>query len=145
MTRKWTVLAVSMSAVALLATGFSMADDEDSPVHKIMEKVQKENIAITKAIRSKVNFSKSQKDVVTHAEELIKLGKEARQYKEPSQAQKQPYDKWTALMDDFLKTTEEFAKDAGKTGAAQPQVKDSYKNVTKKCNACHDVFKKEEE
>ncbi|HEV3162678.1 MAG TPA: cytochrome c [Isosphaeraceae bacterium] len=146
MNRKWTVLALTVGVTALFATGLSIAaDDDESPLHKIMEKVQKENVFITKAVRSQVNFKKSQKEVVTHAEELIKLGKEARQFKEPSVEKKQPYEKWTAFMDDFLKTTEEFAKEAAKPTAAQPQVKDAYKNVAKKCTACHEVFKSEDD
>src|SRR5579864_150277 len=97
MNRKWTVLPVAMAGVAVLAAGFTIADDKDdeSPTKKVMEKVQKVNIAITKAVRTPVAFKKAQKDVPSHAEEIVKLAKEARTHKGPSEKQKQPYEKWT--------------------------------------------------
>ena len=63
MLRKWTILGVTMAAVTVLATGFSMAQDEDSPLHKLMEEVNKKNLAITKGVRTAVAFKKSQKVV----------------------------------------------------------------------------------
>ena len=145
MTRKWTVLAATVGAVALLTTGITIADDENSPVHKIMEKVQKDHNAITKALRTPVAFKKAQKDIATKAEELAKLGKEARAYKEPAAEQKQPYEKWTALMDDFVTASENFAKEAGKDGIQQPQAKAAYKSVQQSCSACHMIFRKDED
>jgi cytochrome c556 len=152
MTRKWTVLSVTMASVALLATGFSIAaDDEDSPLHKIMEKVNKSNLVITKAIRTPPAFKKAQKDVVTQAEELAKLGKEARGLTEEVKKTKKPeaganpVEKWNTLMDEFIKSSEEFAQEAAKAGVTQAQAKAAYKNVQKKCADCHAVFKSDEE
>ena len=51
MSRKWTILAAVVTAVALTATGLSLAADEDSPMHKLMEKVNAKNNAIKKATR----------------------------------------------------------------------------------------------
>ena len=44
--------------LANLATGFSVAD-EDSPLHKLMEKVQAKHSVILKAVRSPINFKKA--------------------------------------------------------------------------------------
>lgn len=146
MNRKWIVLTALMSSVALVGAGFTLADDDDdSPVHKIMEKVQKENLAITKAVRTAASFKKAGKDVPKHAEALVKLAKEAREHKEPAEKQKQPFEKWTQLMDAFIQTTEQFSKDAEKSGVEQMQVKAAYKGVTKKCQDCHTIFRVEDE
>jgi cytochrome c556 len=147
MNRKWTVLSATMVAVALSVTGLSFADDEDSPLHKLMEKVNKANLAITKAVRTPPAYKKAQKEIVTNAEELGKLGKEARGMTDAAKKTKgvdKPEEKWTTLMDEFIKSTDEFAKEAGKSDATQVQVKAAYKNVSKKCANCHDVFRVEE-
>src|SRR3954470_4874765 len=106
MLRKWTTLGLMMTMVTALAVGVSMAQDKDSPLHKIMEQVNAKNLAITKGVRTKVAFKKSQKVVADSANELVKLAKDARVYKEPSQKQKQPYEKWTKLMDEMSKASE---------------------------------------
>jgi cytochrome c556 len=146
MNRKWLVLPVTMGAVALLAANLTIAaDDEETPTKKVMEKVQKANLQITKAVRTPVAFKKAQKDVSGYAEEIVKLAKEARTHKGPSEKQKQPYEKWTALMDDLIATTEQFAKDSGKPDASQTQVKSAYRGVSKKCSSCHEVFRVDED
>lgn len=146
MNRKWIVLSAVMSLVALIGGRLTIADDDDdSPVHKIMEKVQKENLAITKAVRSATTYKKAGKDVPKHAEQLVKLAKEAREHKEPAQKQKQPYEKWTELMDAFIQTTEQFGKDAETSGAEQMKIKAAYKGVTKRCQDCHTIFRVEDE
>ena len=123
MLRKWTILGLTMAAMTAMATGFAMAQDEDSPLHKIMEQVNAKNLAITKGVRTAVAFKKSQKVVADSAKELVKLSKEARVFKEPSEKQKQPYETWTKLMDDMTKASEELAKVAdegrGDPGAGQ--------------------------
>lgn len=148
MNRKWIVLGAAMVSVTLLVTGLSMADDKDSPLHKLMERVQKSNVAITKAVRTAPAFKKAQKDVVAGAEELVKLGKEAKEIKDAAKAAKgveKPVEKWDSLMDDFIKSAEEFAQEAGKSGVTNVQAKAAYKNVSKRCTACHDIFRVEEE
>ena len=144
MLRKWTILGVTMAAVTALATGFSMAQDEDSPLHKIMEQVNTKNLAITKGVRTAVAFKKSQKVVADSATELVKLSKEAREVKEPSEKQKQPYEKWTKLMDDMTKASEDLAKVAAEDGATQAQAKKSHATVKASCTDCHNVFRVEE-
>ncbi len=144
MLRKWTILGLTMAALTALVTGFAMAQDEDSPLHKIMEQVNAKNLAITKGVRTPVAFKKSQKVVADSAAELAKLSKEAREFKEPSEKQKQPFDTWTKLMDDMTKSSEELAKVAGEDGATQAEVKKAHAAVKKSCTACHNVFRVDE-
>ena len=145
MLRKWTILGLTMAAMTALTTGFAMAQDEDSPLHKIMEQVNAKNLAITKGVRTPVAFKKSQKDVADSATELVKLSKEARVFKEPSEKQKQPYETWTKLMDEMTKASEELAKVAGENGATQAQAKKAHATVKASCTACHNVFRVDEE
>ena len=79
MPRKWMFLAAAMISVSVLTVGVAGADDEDSPLHKLMERVNAKNLAITKGVRTAVAFKKAQTDVVAAAEELTKLAKEARE------------------------------------------------------------------
>src|SRR5688500_9357537 len=116
MLRKWTILGLMMATVTVLATGFAMAQDEDSPLHEIMEEVNLQDLVSTKGVRTAVAIKKAQKDVADSAKELAKLSKEAREFKEPSEKQKQPYETWTKLMDEMTKASEELAKVAGEDG-----------------------------
>ena len=144
MLRKWTILGTTMAAVTALATGFAMADDEDSPLHKLMEEGNRKNLVITKGVRTAVAFKKSQEEVVASAKELAKLSKEAREIKEPSEKQKQPFETWTKLMDDMTKSCEELAKVAGEDGATQAEAKKAHATVKASCTACHNVFRVDE-
>ena len=68
MVRKCLAFALSAGVLcgilALVGPSLSRADDDESPLEKIMEKVQKHNGVIQKGVRSKPNFAKAQKDVV---------------------------------------------------------------------------------
>src|SRR5260370_21633599 len=99
MHRKWTILA-AMAAVALLTCGLAIAQDEESPLHKIMEQANSKSNAIKKAIRTPVGYKKSQKDAVLikNAEALIDLGKKARDINSAAEKQKHPDEEWTKLM-----------------------------------------------
>ena len=76
MPRKWLTLAAALAAVVLTVTGLSFAD-EDSPLHKLMEKVASKNNAIAKGVRTAVAYKKAQKDLPKLADELVEYGKEA--------------------------------------------------------------------
>jgi cytochrome c556 len=147
MTRKWTVLATTMFSVALLAAGFSIADDEkESKLEGIMEKVNKTNNQITKAVRSAAAFKKANngKDVVKLADELVKLAKEAKPIKDAiknAKDLKDPEAKWDSLMDEFIKSAEDLGQTAGKTGATQPETKKAHSVVKAKCANCHNIFR----
>lgn len=140
MPRKWTTLAAAVAAVILTASGFSYAD-EDSPVHKLMEKVGAKNNAVAKGVRTPVAFKKAQKELDAHVEELIKLGKEWRELKEPAEKQKKSFAEWTKLTDDYIKKSEALKEAIGK---GQAEAKSAHNAVKATCTACHEVFRVEE-
>ena len=79
------LLSAGFLVVLGIAAGSSRSqaqDKEESPLEKIMEKVNKHNSLITKGVRNQVNFAKSQKDVEKSAKELAKLAKEAKPIKD---------------------------------------------------------------
>ena len=146
MSRKWTILAAVVTAVTLTATGLSLAADEDSPMHKLMEKVNAKNNAIKKATRTAVAYKKAQKDLAKHADELIELGKKAREMKEAAEKQKKPFAEWQKLMRRL------HHQDRGVQGRrrqgrrpTQDQAKKAYTPVAASCTACHNVFRVEDE
>src|SRR3954447_21526937 len=119
MRRKWTILGLTMAAVTALATGFAMAQDEDSPLHKLMEQVNAKNLVVTKGVRTAVGYKKAQKDVVTAAEDLAKLAGQARELgKDPIKKAKDVPNaeaKWNELMGAFASSSDNLAKVAGKS------------------------------
>jgi cytochrome c556 len=142
MNRKWSVLGGTVAAVTLLTAGLPAAQDEDSPLHKIMEKVQANNSTIIKGVRSAVQYKKAQADVAKSAEDLVKLGKEAKPLGDgPVKAQKKTIEEWNKLMDAFVKEAEGFSTKVSNSATTQAQAKDAYKAVSKSCTACHEVFR----
>ena len=141
MPRKWTTLAAAVTAVCLTATAFAFADDDDSPLHKLMEKVTAKNNAIGKGVRTAVAYKKAQKDLPALADELIKLGKDARAFTEPAVKQKKSQTEWVKLMDDFVKKTDDFKGVVSKANASQAEAKSAHNVVKASCTACHNVFK----
>ena len=77
MIRKWVALSVTLTAVLLAAAGLSVAD-EDSPLHKVMEKVQASNAVVLKGVRNAAAYKKSQADVVIQARKAGDLLESAR-------------------------------------------------------------------
>ena len=144
MFRKTLVLAAVMSAVAVGFAGLSIAADEPS-LEKIMEKVQANNLILTKATRTKVAFAKDQKKIATAATDLAKLGKDSREFKGPAEKQKKSQAEWTKLVDDLVKKSEELADVAGKPSLTFEQAKKSYTAVKATCTNCHNVFRVDEE
>ncbi len=165
MNRKWIGFAVAATLVAALAAGnpgapgLLRAQDQDTdkqpkhketetPLGKIMEKVQKHNIAITKATRNAAQFKRGQKDVEKSAAELAKLAKKAKPFKDALKNAKNepnPEKKWDEIMDAFAKTAQDLADLAGKDGTTQKAAKDQFQTVKKTCSDCHTVFRVEEE
>ena len=144
MLRKWIILATVATAVALTATGATFADDENSPLHKLMEKVGSKSNAIKKATRTPVAYKKDHEAIVKHADELIELGKQAREMKEAVEKQKKPMAEWQKLNDDFIKKSTEFKEFVEKSGTTkndQEAAKKSYTFVAASCTACHEAFK----
>ena len=157
MNRKWIGFAATAALVATcaLATGPSRAQDQEkhkekeTPLGKIMEKVQKHNIAITKATRTAAAFKKSQNDFVKSATELHKLAVESKPLKEGylknAKNETAPDKKWDEIMDAFIKTSKELAEASAKAGVTQKEAKDLFQSVKKSCSDCHTVFRVEEE
>jgi len=148
MQRKWMVPAAALVSVLGLTVGISVAADEDSPLHKLMEQVNAKNLVITKSVRTAVAYKKAQKDVVASAEELSKLAKQARDIKDAVKKAKDVKDadtKWTELMTGFANASDNLAKVAAKSGSEQAQVKDAHTAVKKTCTDCHNVFRVDEE
>jgi len=145
MTRKWSLLAVTAASVTLMAAGISVADDEDnSPLHQIMTKVQAKYLAVSKAVRTPIAFKKAGNATVSgDAQEIVKLLKEARPIKDASVEQKKPFEQWTGHIDATAKATEDFAKVASEKD--QAEVKKEFRKVTASCAECHKVFRVEED
>jgi cytochrome c556 len=149
MQRKWTIALVTMFSFSVLVAGMSMADDAESPLHLLMEKVNLKTNAIKKAVRTPVAYKKSQKDVVTNTEELIKLAKDAKELsKDAVKKAKGVADadkKWVDLCDAFGKELQTFHDVASKPSTTQDQAKKAFSKVSTSCTDCHMVFRVEEE
>jgi cytochrome c556 len=158
MSPKWIgfVVAPAVAVVFGIASGLSLGQDQEkkdkeheTPLGKIMEKVQKHNIALTKATRTPAAFKKSQKDVEKLAKEMVKLAKDAKplsqDYLKHAKDEPNPKKKWEEIMDAFANLSQELADTAAKKGADQAAVKALYmKRVRGTCTDCHNVFRVED-
>lgn len=146
MPRKFAALAAAMLGVALTLglTGATVADDE-KPLEKHMETINAKTRAIKNATKTLAAWKKDGKSVVKNAEEISKLGKEARKEKGPAEEQKKTYGEWTKLMDDMIKASDDLAALASKTSTTQPQAKDAFNKLNKSCSDCHAVFRVDED
>jgi cytochrome c556 len=166
MSRKWigflapAALIVALG-MALAGPGPSRAQDEPEkekqPKHKetetelgkIMEKVQKANIGITKATRNAASYKRSQRDVEKLAREMVKLSKDAKPHRKEAiknaKNEPNPEKKWDEIMDAWAKTSEELAAAVAKPATTQKNAKDLFQSMKKTCSDCHTVFRVEEE
>ncbi len=149
MLRKWMVLAATMVSVSVLAAGFTMADDDESPLHKLMEKVGSKTNAVKKITRTAVAYKKSQKEIAPIVEDLVKLSKEtkdlAKEAAKKAKDVKEPVKKWEELTDSWTKKLEEFAKTVAKPDTDQAKAKSAWGLVNQTCTDCHNVFRVEDE
>jgi cytochrome c556 len=147
MLRKWTVFALSAGIlIAIAGAGFGL-DDDESPLGKVMEKVNKQKNAIYKGTRNLVSYKKSHKDVATSSKELVKLAKEAKPLKDAlakAKNEANPQQKWNELMDAFIGKSEELSEVAGKSSPDYNNTKKAFSAVTKTCTECHTVFRVDE-
>jgi cytochrome c556 len=147
-------LAFLLSAGVLVVLGIAASssrsqaqDKEESAIGKIMEKVNKHNSTITKGVRNKVNFVKSQKDVAKSAKEFVKLAKEAKPIKDAvnkAKALPNAQMKWDEYMDDFIKTAENLGEVSAKPSATVEDAKSAFNSVKKACADCHKDFRVDE-
>jgi cytochrome c556 len=142
----FTVVAASAAVGILLGLSSVVAqDDNDSPLHKLMTKVQQNDTTILKGTRTAVNYKKQKDDVVKAAEELAKLGKESRKFTEPAKEKKKPQKDWEDKSDAFVKEVEAFAGTLANKDTDQVKAKAAYKAVKQKCADCHDIYKPDTE
>ena len=139
MLRKFSIAAVIMASFA----GFSVADDE-SPLEQLMEKIQAKTNALNKATRNAAEYKKAAGSITKDLEEVLKLSKESREFKEPAQKEKKPQAEWEKLSDDMIHATEDLEKLVKDSKTTQTQAKESFVAFRKTCSACHNVFKKED-
>jgi cytochrome c556 len=145
MNRKWTVLAAMLST-ALMVSGIAVAQDELSPLGKVMEDVQTNHVKILKSYRTAVAWAKGQKDAAEAAEKLVELGKKAKPLGgDAIKEMKKTQSLWDEKMDAFLKEAETFAKLAGQPGTKNAEAKKAYSKVSASCTSCHNDFRSEDE
>ncbi len=157
MNRKWISFAAAAALVAAtsLASGLSRAQDQEkhkeqeTPLGRIMEKVQKHNRTITQGTRNVAAFTKNRKEVEKSSSELVKLALESKPLKEAymknAKSESNPQKKWDEIMDAFATTSKELAGVAAKDGATQKQAKDLFTKVKATCADCHTVFRVEKD
>ena len=116
-------LGVSVSLVIAGAASAGRAEDEDSPLKKLMKKIDAGTKSIREGTTSVAKFKKAGngKDLAKTAGEIAKVGKETRGFKEPSEKIKKPYDKWVDMNDRFVGAAEELGRLAGKGDFVGPQ------------------------
>jgi cytochrome c556 len=151
MIRKCLVFAFSAGVLlgigVLAGSSLLKAADDETPLGKVMEKVNKHNSTIQKGVRNKIAFVKAQKDVEKSAKELVKLAKEAKDMKDVAKKTKDvadPEKKWDEYMDALVKTCEDLGKVAGKADAKVEDAKAEFRKVTSACADCHKDFRKDE-
>jgi cytochrome c556 len=151
MIRKCLIFVVS--AATLVAAGmiagpsFSKADDEETPLAKIMEKVNKNNSIIQKGVRTKIAWAKDQKKVEQSAKDIAKLAKEAKPIADAVKKAKEvanPQKRWDELIDELIKTSDHLGTVAAKPKAAQTEAKAAFESVKRVCADCHKDFRIDE-
>ncbi|MFI5460317.1 MAG: cytochrome c [Isosphaerales bacterium] len=152
MIRKWLVFSLTagiLVAIGVLAgPGRSRADDKETPLGKIMERVNKNNSTIQKGVRTKVAFAKAQKDVEKSAKAIAKLAKEAKPITDAVKKAKDvanPQKTWDDFMDELIKKCEHLGKVAAKPDATFQDAKAAFGEVKKVCTDCHKDFRVDED
>jgi cytochrome c556 len=146
MLRRWAILAAVTGPIALAIAGVPASgagDDADKPLKKLMKTVDAKTKAIRDATYSVTKFKKAGngKDVAAAAAEVAKIAKQTREFKEPSEAMKKPYEKWLSMNDQFVAAAAEVVQAAGKgdfTGTRK-----AVAALTLSCSNCHGAFRPE--
>jgi cytochrome c556 len=152
MLRKWLIFGVSAGILILLGIGVGLSSaggqdqekEKETPLGKIMEKVNKHNSNLTKGLRTKVAYAKAQKDVEKNAKELAKLAKAAKDIKDAVKTAKDLPDagkKWDVWSDAFIKTAENLGQVAATNKSNYTEAKKAFNEVKKSCADCHQDFR----
>ena len=131
----------------LVAPSFSRAADDESPLEKIMEKVNKHNSVIQKGVRNKVAFAKAQKDVETAPKNSSSSPRKPRTSKTPPRRPRKsptPKRSGTNTSTSSSRPREELGKVAGKKDATFQDAKDAFTKVKNVCTDCHKDFRVDE-
>jgi cytochrome c556 len=147
MLRKWMIFALSAGVMLAIAGATFSADDEESELEKVMEKVNKNSNTIKQGTRNPVNFTKKQKDVAKASKELVKLAKQSKPLKDAlgkAKNEANPQQKWNELMDAFITSSEKLSETANKGEPSYNDTKKAFSAVSKTCSECHQVFRVDE-
>lgn len=139
MRSKWIALAAVTSFVF---TGLALADD-DSPLHQLMETVNKQNAALTKVFRTPTAFKKDKPKAVENAKDMLKLAHDSKKDTTTAKTDKEKAE-WNRLSEDFIKKTQELSDALGKADTTQAQAKTAHNAVKASCTECHEVFRIDE-
>jgi cytochrome c556 len=147
MIRKWLVFALSagiLISVGVRVGAWAGQEEKESPLEKIMEKVNKASADIKKGTRNLTYFNKSQKTVEKSAKELVKLAKQAKPIKDAfsrAKGEADPQAKWNQFMDALISSSEKLGEVAAKPDATFAETKKAAGVVNKACVDCHAVFR----
>jgi cytochrome c556 len=147
MVRKWMVFALSAGLLVSLAGASFSGDDDDNPLEKVMEKVNKANGKIKQGTRNPAAYKKKQKDVADNSKELVKLAKESKPMKQAlgrAKNEANPQEKWNTLMDAFIEKSGKLSETANKPSPDYDDTKKAFSAVSKTCTDCHNVFRVDE-
>ena len=144
MLKKCLTIAAVMTAATVALAAFSWADDDESPLHKLMEQVSKRNATITGAVKSPVAYKRAQAKAAKAAEDLLKFAKDAKKDLSAVKKQNKSQAEWDKLSDDFIKKADDLAKALGDSETTQEVAKKAHAPVKASCTPCHDVFKVDE-
>ncbi|APW62857.1 cytochrome c [Paludisphaera borealis] len=146
MNRKWFGLAVGLAlglGMGMTALTFA-ADEKETELGKLMEKVQKNKTTITKGTRNVAAYKKSQAEIEKAAKDWVKQAKEAKPHNEVVKSAKgeaDPQKKWDELMDLWGKESQKLADLVAKSESTQKDAKDQLNTINKTCTECHQVFR----
>jgi cytochrome c556 len=147
MIRKWLVFALSagiLVSIGVRVGAWAGQEEKESPLEKIMEKVNKASANIKKGTRNLTYFKKSQKTVEKSAKDLVKLGKQAKPIKDAfsrAKGEANPQAKWDEFIDALISSSEKLGEVAANPDATFDETKKAAGVVNKACVDCHAVFR----
>lgn len=144
MKSKWTFLLAGMigAALAFSSANALTSQDDDSPIAKLMDKVNKSHNLVRNAVRTPTAYKKAdQKKIMEEAELQLKLAKESHEFTEPAKTQKKTQKEWTDANEVWVKATGEFIEFMKPGNRSQAEAKKALVPVTKSCTDCHAIFR----
>ncbi|MFO0960473.1 MAG: hypothetical protein U0800_24075 [Isosphaeraceae bacterium] len=144
MKSKWMFLVATVIGASLAissANAWTAEKGDDSPLAKLMEKVNKSHNTVRNAVKTPVAYKKADpKKLIEETEAQIKWAKEARDFTEPAKTQKKTQKEWTDATDAWIKASEEFLG-VLKAENGQAEAKKAHAPLVKSCTDCHAIFR----